>query len=50
MSRGDVALQGEAEMANAELKAISRPAGAVPLLRTDSMLRAGIAGARLYRG
>jgi hypothetical protein len=46
---GDPALQAEAEMAKADLKTISRPAGAVPLLRTDSVLRAGIAGARLYR-
>ena len=41
---GDAALQAEAEIAKAELKTIGRPAGAVPLLRTDSVLRAGIAG------
>jgi hypothetical protein len=46
---GDAALQAEAEMAKVELKTISRPAGAVPLLRTDSMLRAGIAGSPLCR-
>jgi hypothetical protein len=46
---GDAALQAEAEQAKYELKCISRPAGGVPLLRTDPVLRAGIVGANLYR-
>ena len=46
---GDAALQAEADQAKYDLKCVSRPGTGVPLLRTDSVLRAGNFGAGRYR-